>query len=156
MHNKSEIEIYQTEDGVTKVDVRLENETVWLTQQQIAELFDTARSSIVEHIKNIYSQGELSSETTCRKFRQVRMEGNRQVARSLPHYNLDMIISVGYRVNSKRATQFRQWATQRLNEFIRKGFTLDDDRLKGGGGRYFRVLLQRVRDIRSSERRPVA
>jgi len=107
MYNKSEIEIYQTEDGVTKVDVRLENETVWLTQQQIAELFDTARSSIVEHIKNIYGQDELSSETTCRKFRQVRMEGNRQVARSLPHYNLDMIISVGYRVNSKRATQFR-------------------------------------------------
>jgi hypothetical protein len=108
--------------------------------------------SIVEHIKNIYDQGELSSETTCREFRQVRMEGNRQVTRSLPHYNLDMIISVGYRVNSKRATQFRQWAAQRLNEYNRKGFTLDDERLKGGGWRYFRELLQRIRDIRSSER----
>jgi hypothetical protein len=115
-------------------------------------LFDTARSSIVEHIKHIYDEGELSAETTCRDFRQVRLEGNRQVTRTLPHYDLDMIISVGYRVNSKRATQFRQWATERLNEYIRKGFTLDDERLKNGGGRYFRELLQRVRDIRSSER----
>jgi len=152
MPNTSDIEIYQTEDGITKVDVRLEDDTVWLTQQQIAELFDTARSSVVEHIKHIYEDGELSEEATCREFRQVRTEGNRQVTRSLPHYDLDMIISVGYRVNSKRATQFRQWATKRLNEYIRKGFALDDERLKNGGGRYFRELLQRIRDIRTSER----
>jgi len=152
MENKSEIEIYQTEDGVTKVDVRLEDETVWLTQQQIAELFHTARSSIVEHIKHIYQDGELLQEATCREFRQVQTEGKRQVTRSLPHYDLDMIISIGYRVNSKRATQFRQWATKRLNEYIRKGFALDDERLKSGGGRYFCELLQRIRDIRSSER----
>ena len=130
---------------MTKVDVRLEDETVWLTQQQIAELFDTALSSIVEHIKHIYEEGELSQKTTCRKFRQVRAESNRQVTRFLPHYNLDVIISVGYRVNSKRATQFRQWAVKRLNEYIRKGFALNDERLKNGGGRYFRELLQRIR-----------
>jgi hypothetical protein len=132
--------------------VRFDEETVWLTQQQIAELFDTARTSIVEHIQHIYEEGELTPEATCREFRQVRMEGNRQVARNLPHYDLDMIFSIWYRVISKRATQFRQWATKRLNEYIRKGFTLDDERLKNGGGRYFRELLQRIRDIRSSER----
>lgn len=150
--NKTNIEIYQSDDGLVKVEVRLEDETVWLSQQQIAELFDTARSNIVEHIKHIYEDDELTSEATCRNFRQVRMEGSRQVAREIPHYDLDMIISVGYRVNSKRATMFRQWATKRLNEYIRKGFTLDDERLKNGGGRYFRELLQRIRDIRSSER----
>jgi hypothetical protein len=150
--NKTNIEIYQSDDGLVKVEVRLEDETVWLSQQQIAELFDTARSNIVEHIKHIYEDGELTAEATCRKFRQVRMEGTRQVAREIPHYDLDMIISVGYRVNSKRATMFRQWATKRLNEYIRKGFALDDERLKNGGGRYFRELLQRIRDIRSSER----
>ena len=150
--NKTKIEIYQSDDGLVKIDVRLEDETIWLTQQQIAELFDTARSNIVEHIKHIYEDCELALEATCRNFRQVRMEGNRQVSREIPHYDLDMIISVGYRVNSKRATMFRQWATKRLNEYIRKGFTLDDERLKNGGGRYFRELLQRIRDIRSSER----
>ena len=144
--------LFKTEDEKISVDVRFDEETVWLTQQQIGELFDTARTSIVEHIKRIYSDGELLEEATCRKFRQVRMEGNRKVTREIPHYDLDMIISVGYRVNSKRATQFRQWATKRLNEYIRKGFTLDDERLKNGGGRYFRELLQRIRDIRSSER----
>ncbi len=150
--NKTNIEIYQSDDGLVKVDVRLEDDTVWLSQQQIADLFDTARSNIVEHIKHIYEDGELTTEATCRNFRQVRMEGTRQVAREIPHYDLDMIISVGYRVNSKRATMFRQWATKRLNEYIRKGFALDDERLKNGGGRYFRELLQRIRDIRSSER----
>jgi hypothetical protein len=144
--------IFKTADEKVSVTVRFDEETVWLTQQQIAELFDTARSNIVEHIKHIYDEGELSQDATCRDFRQVRAEGKRQVSRTIPHYDLDMIISVGYRVNSKRATQFRQWATKRLNEYIRKGFTLDDERLKNGGGRYFRELLQRIRDIRSSER----
>jgi len=148
----NQIIIFRTEDEKVSVDVRFDEETVWLSQQQIAELFDTARTSIVDHIKHIYEEGELIFEATCRDFRQVRTEGNRQVARNIPHYDLDMIISIGYRVNSKRATQFRQWATKRLNEFIRKGFTLDDERLKNGGGRYFRELLQRIRDIRSSER----
>jgi len=115
-------------------------------------LFGTTRSNLVEHIKHIYEQGELEYASTCRDFRQVRTEGNRQVTRTIPYYDLDMIISIGYRVNSKRATQFRQWATKRLNEYIIKGFTLDDERLKNGGGRYFRELLQRIRDIRSSER----
>jgi len=137
-----QIIIFTTADKKVSVDVRFGEETAWLTQQQIAELFDTARSNIVEHIKHIYEDGELSQEATCREFRQVRMEGSRQVALSLPHYDLDIIISVGYRVNSKRATQFRQWATRRLNEYIRKGFTLDDERLKRGGGRFFRELLQ--------------
>jgi hypothetical protein len=150
--NKSDFEIYQTEDGLTKIVVRLDDDTVWMTQQQIAELFDTARSNIVEHIQHIYTDGELTEAATCRNFRQVRTEGSRQVNRNIPHYDLDMIISVGYRVNSKRATMFRQWATGRLNEYIRKGFTMDDERLKKGGGRYFRELLQRIRDIRSSER----
>ena len=115
-------------------------------------MFGTTRSNLVEHIKHIYEQGELEYASTCRDFRQVRTEGNRQVTRTIPYYDLDMIISIGYRVNSKRATQFRQWATKRLNEYIIKGFTLDDERLKNGGGRYFRELLQRIRDIRSSER----
>jgi hypothetical protein len=151
-NSEGQMIIFTTEDENVSVDVRIDEETVWLTQQQIAELFDTARSNVVEHIKHIYEDGELKAEATCRDFRQVREEGNRQVTRTLPHYNLDMIISVGYRVNSKRATQFRQWATKRLNEYIHKGFTLDDERLKNGGGRYFRELLQRIRDIRSSER----
>ncbi|MDR2926033.1 MAG: virulence RhuM family protein [Azoarcus sp.] len=149
---ESKLVIFKTTDENVSVNVRFEDETVWLTQQQIAELFDTARTSIVEHIQHIYEESELLPEATCREFRQVRMEGSRQVSRNLPHYDLDMIISVGYRVNSKRATQFRQWATKRLNEYIRKGFTLDDERLKQGGSRYFRELLQRIRDIRSSER----
>jgi hypothetical protein len=148
----NQIVIFKTEDEKISVNVRFDEETVWLTQQQIAELFDTARSNIVEHIGHIYGESELTPEATCRDFRQVRIEGDRQVSRTIPHYDLDMIISIGYRVNSKRATQFRQWATKRLNEYIRKGFALDDERLKNGGGRYFRELLQRIRDIRSSER----
>ncbi|MBR6464130.1 MAG: virulence RhuM family protein [Verrucomicrobia bacterium] len=148
-----EVIIYQTEDGLTKLDVRMEDETVWLTQQQMAELFQTSRTNVVDHIKNIYEEGELDENSTCRKFRQVRMEGSRQVTRELPFYNLDMIISLGYRVKSSTATHFRKWATQRLKEYIIKGFTIDDERLKGnGGGNYWKELLDRIRDIRSSEK----
>ena len=151
--NQGEIVIYQAEDGLTKVECRFVDETVWLTQQQMAELFHTSRSNIVEHIGHIYEEGELDEVSTCRKFRQVRMEGNRQVTRELPFYNLDMIISLGYRVKSLIATQFRRWATERLKEYMIKGFTLDDERLKNlGGGNYWHELLERIRDIRSSEK----
>ena len=150
---QGEIVIYQAEDGLTKVECRFVDETVWLTQQQMAELFHTSRSNIVEHIGHIYEEGELDEISTCRKFRQVRMEGNRQVTRELPFYNLDMIISLGYRVKSLIATQFRRWATERLKEYMIKGFTMDDERLKNlGGGNYWRELLERIRDIRSSEK----
>ena len=144
--------IYETDDNLAKVSVRLAEETVWLTQKQLAEIFDTTRENVVQHIKNILQEGELSENRTCKKFLQVQTEGNRQVKREIDHYNLDMIIALGYRINSKVATKFRQWATERLKEYIVKGFTLDDERLKNGGGRYFRELLQRIRDIRSSER----
>jgi len=144
--------IYETEDNVAKVSVRLAEETVWLTQKQLAEIFDTTRENVVQHIKNIFQESELSEYRTCKKFLQVQVEGNRQVKREIDHYNLDMIISLGYRINSKVATKFRQWATERLKEYIVKGFALDDERLKNGVGRYFRELLQRIRDIRSSER----
>ena len=151
--SQGEIVIYQAEDGFTKVECRFVDETVWLTQQQMAELFHTSRSNIVEHIGHIYEEGELDEVSTCRKFRQVRMEGNRQVTRELPFYNLDMIISLGYRVKSLIATQFRRWATERLKEYMIKGFTMDDERLKNlGGGNYWRELLERIRDIRSSEK----
>ena len=151
--SQGEIVIYQAEDGLTKVECRFVDETVWLTQQQMAELFHTSRSNIVEHIGHIYEEGELDEASTCRKFRQVRMEGNRQVTRELPFYNLDMIISLGYRVKSLIATQFRRWATERLKEYMIKGFTMDDERLKNlGGGNYWRELLERIRDIRSSEK----
>lgn len=150
---QGEIVIYQAEDGLTKVECRFVDDTVWLTQQQMAELFHTSRSNIVEHIGHIYEEGELDEVSTCRKFRQVRMEGNRQVTRELPFYNLDMIISLGYRVKSLIATQFRRWATERLKEYMIKGFTMDDERLKNlGGGNYWRELLERIRDIRSSEK----
>ena len=151
--SQGEIVIYQAEDGLTKVECRFVDETVWLTQQQMAELFHTSRSNIVEHIGHIYEEGELDEVSTCRKFRQVRMEGNRQVTRELPFYNLDMIISLGYRVKSLIATQFRRWATERLKEYMIKGFTMDDERLKNlGGGNDWRELLERIRDIRSSEK----
>ena len=151
--SQGEIVIYQAEDGLTKVECQFVDETVWLTQQQMAELFHTSRSNIVEHIGHIYEEGELDEVSTCRKFRQVRMEGNRQVTRELPFYNLDMIISLGYRVKSLIATQFRRWATERLKEYMIKGFTMDDERLKNlGGGNYWRELLERIRDIRSSEK----
>jgi hypothetical protein len=151
--NHGEIIIYQTEDGLTNIEVKIQDETVWLTQQQMADLFQTSRTNIVEHIKHIYDEGELDENSTCRKFRQVRKEGNREVSREMPFYNLDMIISLGYRVKSIIATNFRRWATERLKEYMIKGFTMDDERLKGnGGGNYWKELLDRIRDIRSSER----
>ena len=148
-----EILIYQTDDGQTNIEVKIEDDTVWLTQQQMAELFQTSRTNVVEHIKHIYEEGELDEISTCRNFRQVRKEGNREVTRQIPHYNLDMIISLGYRIKSVIATRFRQWATKRLKEYMIKGFTIDDERLKGnGGGNYWKELLDRIRDIRSSEK----
>lgn len=153
MDNLGEIIIYQSEDGLTNIDVKIEDETVWLTQQQMAELFNCSRTNVVEHIQHIYEDGELEESATCRKFRQVRKEGNREVSREMPFYNLDMIISLGYRVQSITATRFRQWATDRLKEYMIKGFTMDDERLKGnGGGNYWKELLDRIRDIRSSEK----
>jgi hypothetical protein len=149
----SELILYTTEDGLTKLSVQLEDETVWLTQKQLVELYQAAKSTISEHIKNIYADEELTPEATVRKIRTVQLEGNREVSRELDYYNLDMIIALGYRINSKIATRFRQWATQRLKEYIVKGFTMDDDRLKGlGGGNYWKELLDRIRDIRSSEK----
>ena len=144
--------IYQDENGIARVNVRFEGEDVWLSIEQIMELFDASQQDVSYHIKQIYADGEQDAERTHKKFLLVRQEGNRSVKRQMSHYNLDMIIAVGYRVKSQVATRFRQWATQRLREFIQKGFTLDDDRLKGKGNRYFRELLQRIRDIRSSER----
>ena len=150
---QSHILIYQTEDGRTRIDVRLEDETVWLSQRLLAELFQKNVRTINEHIKNIYAEGELGPQSTIRKFRIVQTEGKRQVVRQVDFYNLDMIISVGYRVRSHRGTQFRIWATQRLREYIIKGFALDDERLKqAGGGIYFDELLARIRDIRASEK----
>lgn len=150
---QNNIIIYKTEDGETDIKVRFENEDVWLSQQQMAELYQTSRTNIVEHIKHIFEEGELTEEATCRKFRQVQTEGSRNIEREIPFYNLDMIISLGYRIKSRIATNFRIWATKRLNEYIRKGFTMDDERLKDlGGGNYWKELLERIRDIRSSEK----
>ncbi|MDO4840312.1 MAG: virulence RhuM family protein [Desulfovibrionaceae bacterium] len=150
--SQGEIVIYQADGGDTKIDVRFVDETVWLTQAQMAELFQSSRTNIVEHIRHIYAEDELNEDSTCRKFRQTRIEGSRQVTREMPYYNLDMIISLGYRVKSKIATQFRRWATERLKEYMVKGFTMDDERLKKlGGGSYWKELLDRIRDIRSSE-----
>ena len=151
--NKGEVLIYQSEDGLTNVEVTVRDETVWLSQQQMAELFQTSRTNVVEHIKHIFAEGELDEVSTCRNFRQVRQEGTRQVTREIPYYNLDMIISLGYRIKSLIATRFRKWATERLKEYMVKGFTMDDERLKGnGGGNYWKELLDRIRDIRSSEK----
>ena len=131
----------------------MENDTVWLSQQQMADLYQTSRTNVVEHIKHIYEENELDEESTCRNFRQVRIEGVREVARNIPFYNLDMIISLGYRVRSSIATRFRRWAAERLKEYLIKDFTMDDERLKGtGGGSYWKELLDRIRDIRSSEK----
>jgi hypothetical protein len=156
---KSEFLVYQTEDGRVKLDVRLDNETVWLTQQMMADLFQTTIPNISMHIRNIYEDGELTSEATIKKFLTVRREGQRSVQRELDFYNLDMIISVGYRVKSHVATRFRIWATQRLKEYIIKGFVMDDERLKNPRAAgssipdYFDEMLERIRDIRASERR---
>lgn len=151
--DNGQIILFQTQGGETKIEVRLSNETVWLTADQMAELFQRDRSTIQRHIKRIYDEGELTVDSTCAFFAQVQTEGKRQVERKVPIYNLDMIISVGYRVNSHRGVQFRQWATQVLKEYMIKGFVLNDDLLKNAGqGNYFDELLARIRDIRSSEK----
>jgi len=154
--NKSDFILFKTEDEKISVDVRFEDETVWLSQEQMAQLFGKARTTITEHIINIFKEGELHEELVCRNFRHTKqhgaIEGKTQEI-SVKLYNLDVIISVGYRVKSLRGTQFRMWATKRLNEYIRKGFTMDDERLKNlGGDGYWKELLQRIRDIRASEK----
>jgi hypothetical protein len=152
-----EMILYQTEDGRTRIQCRLENETLWLTQAQIAELFEVTPQNVTLHLKAIFSEGELKEAATCKEYLQVRSEGGREVTRSLRHYRLEAILAVGFRVRSHRGTQFRQWATARLSEYLVKGFTMDDERLKNppGPGQkdYFDELLERIRDIRSSERR---
>lgn len=150
--NENNIIIYQDENGITKVTVRFVDEDIWLTQNQIAEIYETTQQNVSLHINNIYKDKELEQNSTHKEFLLVQKEGNRNVKRNIDHYNLDMIIALGYRVQSQVATRFRVWATQRLHEYIQKGFALDDERLKQGGNRYFRELLQRIRDIRSSER----
>ncbi len=150
--NKNGIIIYQDDNGMTKINVRFADEDVWLTQQQLAEIYDTTQENISMHISNIFGDNELDENRTHKKYLLVRQEGSRKVQRNMDHYNLDMIIALGYRVQSQVATRFRRWATERLHEYIQKGFTMDDERLKQGGNRYFRELLQRIRDIRASER----
>ena len=153
VENKGDIVIYKTQDGLTKINVKFEDETVWLTQAQLVELYQTSKSNISEHIKHIFEEGELSQESTVRNFRTVQIEGNREVSREQVYYNLDMIISLGYRVKSIVATQFRRWATELIKEYLKKGYALDDNRLKElGGGDYWKELLERIRDIRSSEK----
>ena len=153
MEDKGQILLYQTPDGESRIEVRLEGETVWLNQEQMAELFQRNKSTISRHINNAFEEGELTPEATVAFFATVQTEGNRQVERDIAFYNLDMIISVGYRVHSYRGVQFRMWATRVLKEYIVKGFVLNDDLLKrAGGGNYFDELLARIRDIRSSEK----
>ena len=152
MKEDNKIILYQDDNEITRVSVRFADEDLWLTQDQLAEIYCTTQQNISQHIDNIYKDGELSLVATHKKFLLVRQEGNRQVKRDIAHYNLDMIIALGYRVQSQVATRFRRWATERLHEYIQKGFAMDDERLKQGGNRYLRELLQRIRDIRSSER----
>ena len=152
MSGDNTILIYQDENEITKISVRFTDEDLWLTQNQLADIYDTTQQNISQHIEGIYQDKELDREATNKKFLLVRNEGSRQVKRNIDHYNLDMVIAVGYRIQSQVATRFRRWATIRLHEYIQKGFALDDERLKQGGSRYFRELLQRIRDIRSSER----
>jgi len=153
----SEIILYQTEDGRTRIQCRFENETLWLTQKLIAELFQIGVNTVNHHLKEIYAEGELPTGATIRQYRIVQTEGSRQIAREIEHYSLEAILAVGYRVRSHRGTQFRQWATARLGEYLLKGFTMDDERLKNPPGKgqkdYFDEQLERIRDIRSSERR---
>jgi len=153
----SSLILYQTEDGRTRIECRFENETVWLTQALMAELFEVTSQNITQHLRAIYDEGELPETATCKEYLQVRTEGRRQISRSVKHYSLPVILAVGYRVRSHRGTQFRQWATARLSEYLVKGFTMDDERLKNppckGQTDYFDELLERIRDIRSSERR---
>ncbi|OIO38329.1 MAG: hydroxyacid dehydrogenase [Candidatus Omnitrophica bacterium CG1_02_49_16] len=154
--NKSELILYQTEDGKTRLEVRLQDETVWLTQKMMADLFQTTVANINIHIKNIFNEGELDRRATIKDFLIVQKEGARDISRSVEFYNLETIIAVGFRVRSPRGTQFRKWAIDRLNEYMVKGFTMDDERLKAGaniGSDYFDDLLERIRDIRSSEKR---
>ena len=154
---QSSLILYQTEDGRTRVQCRFENETLWLTQAQIAELFETTPQNVTLHLKGIFAEGELVEAATCKDYLQVRLEGGREVSRKLKHYRLEAILAVGFRVRSHRGTQFRQWATARLSEYLVKGFTMDDERLKNPPGKgqkdYFDEQLERIRDIRSSERR---
>lgn len=149
---ENEIILYTDENGKTKISVRFADEDVWVTAVQLVEIYNTTRQNIGQHIENIYADGELPREATIKKFFIVQKEGNRNVKREIDHYNLDMIIAIGYRVQSDVAVRFRQWATNHLHEYIQKGFTMDDERLKQGRNRYFKELLQRIRDIRSSER----
>lgn len=154
---QSSLILYQTQDGRTRIQCRFEGDTLWLTQAQMAELFQTTPQNVTLHLKAIYAEGELSEAATCKDYLQVRAEGGREVSRNLRHYRLEAILAVGYRVRSHRGTQFRQWATARLSEYLVKGFTMDDERLKNPPGKghvdYFDELLERIRDIRSSERR---
>ena len=152
MDKENKLILYKDDEGRVNVSVRFADEDVWLTQAQLAEIYDTTQQNISLHQKGIYADGELDEATTHKKYLLVRQEGKRQVQREIDHYNLDMIIALGYRVQSLVAVRFRRWATQRLHEYIQKGFTMDDERLKQGGNRYFKELLQRIRDIRSSER----
>ena len=155
--SQSEIILYQTEDGRTRIECRFEDETIWLTQAQIAGLFQTTPQNVTQHLKAIFAEGELAEAATCKDYLQVRSEGRRAVSRNLRHYRLEAILAVGFRARSQRGTQFRQWATARLSEYLVQGFTMDDERLKNPPGKgqtdYFDELLERIREIRSSERR---
>ena len=154
---QSSIVLYRTEDGRTRIQCRFEDETIWLTQAQIAELFQVTPQNVTLHLKSIFDEGELIEGATCKDYLQVRREGSRDVSRALRHYRIEAILAVGYRVRSPRGTQFRQWATARLSEYLVKGFTMDDERLKNPPGPgvpdYFDELLERIRDIRASEQR---
>ena len=152
MDKENKLILYKDEEGKVSVNTRFADEDVWLTQEQLATIYQTTQENVSMHITNIYTDNELDKEGTYKKFLLVRQEGKRQVRRNIDHYNLDVIIALGYRVQSPIAVRFRRWATLRLHEYIQKGFTMDDERLKQGGNRYFRELLQRIRDIRSSER----
>ena len=152
MNKENKLILYKDEEGRVSVNTRFADEDVWLTQEQLSTIYQTTQENVSMHITNIYTDNELDKEETYKKFLLVRQEGKRQVRRNIDHYNLDVIIALGYRVQSPIAVRFRRWATQRLHEYIQKGFTMDDERLKQGGNRYFRELLQRIRDIRSSER----
>ena len=156
MNEENKIILYQDDNEITRVSVRFADEDLWLTQSQLAEIYDTSQQNISQHIDNIYKDGELIAEATNKKFLLVRQEGNRQVRRNIDHYNLDMVIALGYRVQSQIATRFRRWATQRLHEYIQKGFAMDDERLKRGTyltEKYFDEQLERIREIRASERK---
>ena len=152
MDKENKLILYKDDEGKVNVNVRFADEDVWLTQQQLADIYCTTKQNVSQHIDNILTDGELDENLTVKNFLTVRQEGKRQVQRDITYYNLDMIIALGYRVQSHVAVRFRRWATQRLHEYIQKGFTMDDERLKQGGNRYFKELLQRIRDIRSSER----